>query len=43
MMSRSSKELCKILMVIVGVMSGFGGLSIDMQGGCLSKVEDGFG
>ena len=39
MMTTSSKHLSKILIVILGVMTAFGPLTIDMYGPSLPKVQ----
>lgn len=43
MMTTSSKHLSKILIVILGVMTAFGPLTIDMYGPSLPKVQHAFG
>lgn len=43
MMTTSSKHLSKILIVILGVMTAFGPLTIDMYGPSLPKVQHVFG
>ena len=42
-MTTSSKHLSKILIVILGVMTAFGPLTIDMYGPSLPKVQHAFG